>query len=75
MPSCYCVPSDFGLSFGSEGDLTMFGINPPWVPNGMNPEVAKMAFNLYAIYTLEEEEEKLAAARIKEEENLDEADD
>lgn len=53
----------------------MFGINPPWVPNGMNPEVAKMAFNLYAVYTLEEEEEKLAAARLEEEKNLDKADD
>lgn len=50
----------------------MFGINPPWVPNGMNPEVAKMAFNLYAIYTMEEED---AAARSDEEDTDDETPD
>lgn len=52
----------------------MFGIDPPYVPKGMNPEVAKMAFNLYAM-EIEEEEEKLAAARLREEEDLDKADD
>lgn len=49
----------------------MFGIKPPC--DFGNPEVNTMAFNLFAM-EIEEEEERLAAARLVEEEDLDESD-